>query len=98
MIDQDGPSTLRVYYRRAEPDVSVEAAQIIAAPHPLSEAVRVRDLNGMASAVSYAGLFRDGVPDIGDWVLLWQRSGKTEWIARDRFAAEWAPAVGPVLF
>lgn len=86
------PGALRQYHRPAV----VQAAQIIQRPGPLSESVKVTDVTGLCSVITHTGLFKDGVPEIGDWVLLWP-GGVTTWVSAGEFAAEWAPMRGSVL-
>lgn len=85
----------RQYYRPTH----VLAAQIIRIPRPLLDAVEVMDVNGRKDVLAYDGLFRDGVPVVGDWLLMWP-SGRRSWLSNAAFqnpTDPWEPARGPIL-
>lgn len=75
----------------------VQAAQIIRVPRPLLDAVEVRDERGRQIVITHIGLFEDGVPVVGDWLVLWP-SGRATCISNDEWArSEYEQVRGPVL-
>jgi hydrogenase maturation factor len=80
-------------FRRSE---IVQAARITQIDPYNDHGVFVADVDGLETTIVSIGLFDNGKPQPGDYLLV-HPNGAVEWTSAGDFAAQWEPVRGPSL-